>query len=370
MTRVLHIIAPVSFGGGESLLATLTKEKKESLNEQVFTVFASPRFERALESHGIKHHRLSNIEISHGIGKWKNAIQFLKAILSIHRLFLLLYNYRPQVIHAHGFPSNIVAILSKLTTATSSLYTHHSYKPRLNHAEANIMGAVYRSFNRCTSVSKAACKAANRSINEKQRFIVVHNCIDWKFYKKSEQTSHNRTTPAHFIYIARFIPCKNHLILPQAVKKLNDTYGQRVVIHLVGDGELKQKFEHEISRLNIQDQFILHGSIAHEELPKLIASCHYGLFPAQIEGFGIAAVECMAKGLPVLAFDNELMREVIAEAGVLAIEGEFHKGFHEIIESGNLKRSTAIEQGLRFTPKAIKKHYFTIYEGLTSTPVH
>ena len=49
-----------------------------------------------------------------------------------------------------------------------------------------------------------------------------------------------------------------------------------------------------------------------EELPALLADCTVALFPSYIEGFGLAVLEQLAAGLPVLAYDVPGPRQILA----------------------------------------------------------
>lgn len=363
MRRVLHIIAPVSFGGGESLLATLTKEKTPGTHESVLTLYASPRFENALTSNNIDIYRFSDTEISHGVSKWENGKAFIKNLVRIDKIVRTLNRLNPDIIHAHGFPANVVALIALTTGRASIIYTHHSYKPKLNSFESLVMGALYGMFSQCTSVSNAACHAANKAIKKSNLFRTVYNCIDWKFYEHADIPS-PPSDCINFIYIARFIGCKNHLLLPAAASKAYNEYGLNVRIHLVGDGELRGELESLIKQYGVEDQFVLHGAVNHEDLPRLIGQCDFGLFPAKIEGFGIAVVECLAQGLPVLSLDNELMEEIVGSAGVRVQKEELAEGFLSIVKNDRNLRIAAIEQAKKFAPQEIKQQYLRLYNAL------
>ena len=50
-----------------------------------------------------------------------------------------------------------------------------------------------------------------------------------------------------------------------------------------------------------------------EELPDLLADCTAGAFPSYVEGFGLAVIEQLAAGLPVVAYDTAGPRDILGD---------------------------------------------------------
>lgn len=58
-----------------------------------------------------------------------------------------------------------------------------------------------------------------------------------------------------------------------------------------------------------------------DDLPGLIRSASLFLSPSRYEGFGLPALEAMASGVPVVAFSNSAVTEVVADGGCLVADG-------------------------------------------------
>ncbi|WP_432839625.1 MSMEG_0565 family glycosyltransferase [Dactylosporangium sp. CA-092794] len=56
------------------------------------------------------------------------------------------------------------------------------------------------------------------------------------------------------------------------------------------------------------------GPVAHDELPSLVAGAAAFAFPSTKEGFGLAAMEALAAGVPVVVRDLPVLREVFGAA--------------------------------------------------------
>ena len=55
------------------------------------------------------------------------------------------------------------------------------------------------------------------------------------------------------------------------------------------------------------------GAVADDDLPSLVAACAAFAFPSTKEGFGLAAMEALAAGRPVVARDLPVLREVFGD---------------------------------------------------------
>ncbi|MEU8203974.1 MSMEG_0565 family glycosyltransferase [Streptosporangium sp. NPDC049046] len=62
------------------------------------------------------------------------------------------------------------------------------------------------------------------------------------------------------------------------------------------------------------------GPVGHEELPSLVASAAVFAFPSLKEGFGLAAMEALAAGVPLVTRDLPVLREVFGSAARFAAD--------------------------------------------------
>ena len=61
----------------------------------------------------------------------------------------------------------------------------------------------------------------------------------------------------------------------------------------------------------LDENIICRRNFTEKELPSLLAECTLGLFPSYIEGFGLAILEQLAAGLPVVAYDVPGPRQIL-----------------------------------------------------------
>jgi glycosyltransferase-like protein len=62
------------------------------------------------------------------------------------------------------------------------------------------------------------------------------------------------------------------------------------------------------------------GPVADDELPSLVAAASVFAFPSVKEGFGLAAMEALAAGVPVVTRDLPVLREVFRDAARFAVD--------------------------------------------------
>ncbi|MDE0805802.1 MAG: MSMEG_0565 family glycosyltransferase [Acidimicrobiales bacterium] len=67
---------------------------------------------------------------------------------------------------------------------------------------------------------------------------------------------------------------------------------------------------------------IVLGPVAHDDLPSLVAAADVFAFPSTKEGFGLAAMEALAAGVPVVVRDLPVLREVFGHSVAYASTAE------------------------------------------------
>lgn len=138
--------------------------------------------------------------------------------------------------------------------------------------------------------------------------------IDLKpFEKKSERDEVRRAygVPLQVpvvIYVARFVPHKNHDQLIRIADRLNPSDQQQVHFVLVGShgSELPRLRE----RAAVRPYLTILESVA--DISGLLQASDLFFFPSLEEGFGLVSVEACAAGLPVVAADHPTVREASA----------------------------------------------------------
>lgn len=113
--------------------------------------------------------------------------------------------------------------------------------------------------------------------------------------------------------VGRLAAEKNQQLLIRAVSCIPKPNWYLVI---AGDGELRCELEQMIHSYGCADHVKLLGELSPEEIGELLIASDIFAFPSRFEGFGIAILEAMMMGLPVIASDLAVIHEVIGDAGI------------------------------------------------------
>lgn len=114
---------------------------------------------------------------------------------------------------------------------------------------------------------------------------------------------------------------KNLETLIEALPRLLDHYPNLTLITTTSREQTSDTDEYDslkdrAAALGVMDAWVELGYVSHGDLPSVYRAADAYAFPSFTESFGHSMVEAMACGLPVVAADTPVNREVCAEAGV------------------------------------------------------
>ena len=99
---------------------------------------------------------------------------------------------------------------------------------------------------------------------------------------------------------------KNHGVILDAMKKLGD---EKIRLILCGEGDLEKMLKKKAKKLGLEEQVIFTGFIRNVgDYYKISDIC---VFPSLWEGLGLAGLEAMAYGLPVIGSNRQGIRDYV-----------------------------------------------------------
>lgn len=126
-----------------------------------------------------------------------------------------------------------------------------------------------------------------------------------------------RLQPGYLLSLGTQEPNKNRGAIIQALSKLVGA-GRDIHLAVVGGGGWRTETEQaDIESLGLSSRIHYTGYVAEEDLPAIYSAASVFLFPSLYEGFGLAALEAMACGVPVVTSNTSSLPEVTGAAALL-----------------------------------------------------
>lgn len=156
--------------------------------------------------------------------------------------------------------------------------------------------------------------------------------------------------PYQLLFVGRLSPEKGIIYLLQSLAQLT-SFGEEVILHIVGDGELKNVLKQETTTLAIADHVKFHGFIPQgERLRRLYQQSDVFILPTLQDQQPKVLTEAMSQGVPVIATRTGGIPTIIQdlETGLLITPAQpeaITTSVQNILRDNDL-RSRLIRQGL------------------------
>ncbi len=157
--------------------------------------------------------------------------------------------------------------------------------------------------------SKAASWA--RRVNPFIKIKHIPNGVDIKKFTPNGPRFKTKLKKPIVLCVGALTQTKRIDLAIKATSKLKDAS-----LLVVGDGELRQEIQ-KLGEKLLADRFQL-THVSFEEMPKVYRAADvFTLVSEPYYSFEIVLVEAMASGLPVVANNDPIRREIVGEAGIL-----------------------------------------------------
>jgi alpha-1,6-mannosyltransferase len=146
--------------------------------------------------------------------------------------------------------------------------------------------------------------------------------------------------------------------------------GTDAVLVVAGDGPMRGRLERAAARRELPATFA--GFITDpKELAGLLACADVVIAPGPVETFGLAALEALACGTPVVVSADSALPEVIAGAGVAVPGEDFAAGAATVLHwPAGERRARARARAEEFGWPAAIEAFLAVHEALEEKVVH
>lgn len=396
-TRILHVVTSLTSGGAERQLVDVVCNTSRSEFEHV-VCHLRPQdfFAGEITRAG---HRVLGLNVT-GKYPWLAAAK---------RLVPIIRTERPDCIHSWLFDADMTARFTHLASRDVPLITSVQ-APNYDPQTVRVANWSPMKINALRWLDKASARWSNPSFVACSNFVrqstmarlgvaasrirVIYNSVDPNTLvcMPDEPRALRRSLEIPedaFVYVTvgRLEPPKGHAYLLRAFAQVAATRAG-AYLAIVGEGPLASDLKRLASRLGVGDRLRLLGR--RKDVGACLEMSDAYVFPTLFEGFGIALVEAMFKGLPSAAsrvgpipeiiedgvsgllfapgsveelsaamatlYDDPARRRALAESGLRRARGQFHseltipqwEGLYREVarrETGTVEAVRSIAQG-------------------------
>jgi N-acetyl-alpha-D-glucosaminyl L-malate synthase BshA len=207
------------------------------------------------------------------------------------------------------------------------------------------------------------------------RVDVIPNFVDTKVWRPDREPCHrSKLAPEGqkiVMHVSNFRPVKRLQDVIEVFARIKRKVDARLV--LVGDGPERPRALKRAADLGLRDDVLFLGR--HGSVEEILSCADLFLLPSESESFGLAALEAMACGAPVVASRAGGLPEVVADGvtGYLlpvgAIDEMAEAGVRVLSDEAHAKQLSEAARALtveRFSAEAIVPRYEALYDRVLS----
>lgn len=211
---------------------------------------------------------------------------------------------RPDLLHVQAtiFGLSWAAAIHR-RYAIPFVVTEHSSEFALGNVRPQLrqyLSTEIRAASRCLAVSTALCDRLSSLLppGAGRRWEVMPNLVSARF---AQAAAHHRQDPEGFTFlnVAGLHRNKGHHHLLAAVA-IARRAGTPVLLRIAGDGPEAQALKRQAEELGISNCVRFLGSCSRERVAEELAQCDAFVLSSSYETFGVAVVEALMSGKPVV----------------------------------------------------------------------
>ncbi len=363
--NILFVINNLVTGGAERMLTdTLLHLDHEDLRIDVMLLSKKETF---LKVQLVKAEHINLIELQHQtpynpIGIWKLKKQLEKG--------------KYDLVHVHLIPSLYYVRIAKILAKSSVklVYTEHCpiVKKRRNFVFRSIDNWCYLGIDRVVCVSEAVKESVEQHLRRfnSEKLIVLNNAINLSRYREAKSASRNsfnlQESDFLCLQVSSFRPAKDHKTLLKAFKETPEHFK----LLLAGEGYLLEETRSYCTKLGLTDRVLFLNEQSNIE--SLYAMTDVVILSSHYEGFGLALLEGMAAGKPVVASRVGGLIDLTASDEYLFDPGDANKLREVLLQlesDADFYRTNAeksLEKSMHYDIKTRNKFLMKIYAELAN----
>ena len=284
----------------------------------------------------------------------------------------------PDIVHAHFLNiAEIALTLKPMLNATKFVMTEHwslialsvsLYPLWVKKSAANI----YASNDNVIVVSEYLAGIIHKNFGIDA--TCIGNMLDPIFLANYQ---HNRLHDSfEFVLVGSINHNKSPLECIQAFydafheSDFNIKHGQLIRLRLIGNGPLFHDCQECIKELGLENNVYMMGQLTRDKIKDILCSSDCFVLPSKLETFGVAYIEAMACGLPVIATKCGGPESFVDDTNGLLIpiedEAALIEAFRYMVRNIRKydRKSIASNARKRFSPQSVAEQLTALYKSL------
>jgi glycosyltransferase involved in cell wall biosynthesis len=317
--RVAHVITRLIIGGAQEN-TLLNVEDQHRLHGDEVTLITGPGLgpEGSLEERA----RAGGLDLRI-VPEMRRSIHPWRDWASYRRLFRLLAEIRPQIVHTHSSKAGILGRAAAARLGIPAVHTihgaafHYGQSPLAHRlyiaAEKWAAPRCQRLISVCDAMTDNYVKAG---IAPPERFVTIYSGMEVEPFLNPPRPrelvrKELGLRPEHVVItkVARLFYLKGHEYVIAAAGKVVRQH-PHVRFLFVGDGLLRGQFEEQIARAGLQESFVFAGLVPPSKVPELINASDIIVHTSLWEGLARVLPQALIAGKPVVSYDVDGAREV------------------------------------------------------------
>lgn len=275
---------------------------------------------------------------------------------------------KPDIIHAHflGYGNISIKVLAKqnipiILTEHFSGMNNKAIEPRL----ITLGAETYPKVDRLITVSRALANNIEEKFGVKA--TVIPNMVDTEIFNYINKKNENDDYV--FVSTGGLIPIKN---MDMLVDSFNIAFKdkKKVKLYIFGKGAEQSKLEQMIAEYKLTGQIFLMGLRDRKEIAKRMYESDCFVLVSKRETFGVAYIEALAAGLPVIATKCGGPEEFVHKDNGILIEIDDAQALTDAMlqmynESNKFDREKISKEMVdKFSPETIAEQLTEIYRNI------
>lgn len=381
-TKILRIIARLNIGGPAIHCILLTEGLNKGSFESILVCGSVDNREADMfyfaEEKGVKPIL---------IGELERNLSFRKDFIVFWKLFNIINNFKPNIIHTHTAKAGTLGRLAGLFyNLTQGIRLRRSYAKLIHtfHGHVfygyfgNLKSKIFVLIERILSAMTDKIVAVSNEVKveliefkiaKKEKIIVIPLGLELR--KLLTLPYNNLNSKVRVGIIGRLTAVKNHEMFFRAIKQLFEAgLSTETKFMIIGDGELRDKLEDTAKELGIYKQTEFTGW--QKDTFNLYSNLDIVALTSLNEGTPVSLIEAMAAARPVVATNVGGVKDIVNnERGILVESNDISclvSALKTLIEDGKLRqvKGQAGRNFVRalFTKERLIKDMETFYKSV------